>query len=147
MQPNSVSAASSGDIDILARTLWGEARGESQAGMEACAWTIRNRVFDGKNNSWWGEGYAGVCQKPWQFSCWNANDPNSPYLRGAKPIPAGEYKKAHAVAMAVVKGSVPDPTNGATHYYATTMPKPPAWAAKAKQTLKLGHHVFFKNVP
>ena len=147
MQPNLKSSASAADIDILARTLWGEARGESQAGMEACAWTIRNRVFDGKAKSWWGEGYAGVCQKPWQFSCWNSNDPNSPYLRGAKPIPAGEYKKALAVATAVVSGSVPDPTNGATHYYATTMPKPPAWAAKAKQTLKLGHHVFFKDVP
>ncbi|WP_219097748.1 cell wall hydrolase [Pseudomonas sp. UMAB-40] len=141
------TTATVADIDILARTLWGEARGESQAGMEAVAWTIRNRVFDGKAKSWWGEGYAGVCQKPWQFSCWNANDPNSPYLRGAKPIPAGEYKKALAAATAVVNGSVPDPTGGATHYYATTMPKPPTWVKGATQTLKLGHHVFFKNVP
>lgn len=140
-------AASSADIDILARTLWGEARGESQAGMEAVAWTIRNRVDDGKVKSWWGEGYAGVCQKPYQFSCWNANDVNSPYLRGAKPIPAGEYKKALAAATAVVNGTVPDPTRGATHYYATTMPKPPAWIKGATQTLRLGQHVFFKNVP
>lgn len=66
------------DRDILARTLWGEARGESQAGMEACAWTIRNRVLDGRAKSWWGEGYAGVCQKAWEFRCWNANVPNSP---------------------------------------------------------------------
>lgn len=36
---------------------------------------------------------------------------------------------------------------GATHCYATTMPKPPVWAKGAKQTLKLGHHVFFKDVP
>lgn len=147
MQPNLKSSASAADIDILARTLWGEARGESQAGMEACAWTIRNRVFDGKVKSWWGEGYAGVCQKPWQFSCWNSNDPNSPFLRGAKPIPAGEYKKALAVATSVVNGSIPDPTNGATHYYATTMPKPPVWVKGAKQTLKLGRHIFFKDVP
>jgi len=57
------------DRDILARTLWGEARGEGLAGQIAVAWTIRNRVFDGKAKSWWGEGYAGVCLKPWQFSC------------------------------------------------------------------------------
>lgn len=31
-------------------------------------------MFDGKEKSWWGEGYAGVCQKPWQFSCWNKTD-------------------------------------------------------------------------
>ena len=67
------------DRDILARTLWGEARGEGPAGQIAVAWTIRNRVFDGKEKSWWGEGYAGVCQKPWQFSCWNRN--SSDYCR------------------------------------------------------------------
>lgn len=135
------------DRDIFARTLWGEARGESLAGMQACAWTIRNRVFDGRATSWWGEGYAGVCQKPWQFSCWNANDPNSPYLLGAKPIPAGEYKRALAVAMAVMAGVVPDPTGGATHYYATTMPKPPTWVKGATLTLTLGRHLFYKDVP
>jgi spore germination cell wall hydrolase CwlJ-like protein len=135
------------DRDVLARTLYGEARGESLAGMVAVAWTIRNRVNDGKAKSWWGEGYAGVCLKPYQFSCWNKNDPNFPFLSGAKPIPVGEMAKAVMVATAVMDGAYPDPTGGATHYYATTMPKAPAWAAKAKQTLKLGHHVFFKDVP
>ncbi|AZD06253.1 Cell wall hydrolase [Pseudomonas chlororaphis] len=76
------------DRDLLARTLWGEARGEGLAGQIAVAWTIRNRVNDGKAKSWWGEGYAGVCQAPYQFSCWNKNDPNYPFLSGAKPIPA-----------------------------------------------------------
>jgi spore germination cell wall hydrolase CwlJ-like protein len=33
------------------------------------------------------------------------------------------------------------------HYYATTMPKAPTWVKGAKETLKLGHHVFFKDVP
>lgn len=53
------------DRDILARTLWGEAWGESLAGQIAVAWTIRNRVKDGKDKSFWGEGYGGVCQKPY----------------------------------------------------------------------------------
>ena len=139
------------DRDVLARTLWGESRGEGYAGMIAVAWSIRNRVdidlhSDGKPD-WWGEGYAGVCQAPWQFSCWNKNDPNYPFLSGAKPIPAGEFANCQRAAAAVIDGTAPDPTGGATHYYATTMPKAPAWAAKAKQTLKLGHHVFFKDVP
>lgn len=135
------------DRDIVARTLWGEARGESVAGQIAVAWTVRNRVFDGKPKSWWGEGYAGVCQKPYQFSCWNKNDPNYAYLNGSKQIPFREFAQAQLVADQVLTGKVLDPTGGATHYYATTMIKAPAWAAKAKQTLKLGHHVFFKDVP
>ena len=129
------------DRDILARTIWGEARGESSAGKVAVAWTISNRVLDGKEKSWWGEGYAGVCQAPWQFSCWNKTDPNYPFLIGVKEIPF------RVVADQVIDCKVPDPTSGATHYYAVAMKKPPAWAATAKQTLKLGGHVFFKDVP
>jgi len=135
------------DRDILARTLWGEARGEGLAGQIAVAWTIRNRVEDGKAKSWWGEGYAGVCLKPWQFSCWNQNDPNYPLLSGAKEIPPKQFAQAQRAADLVISGAEADITNGATHYYATTMPKPPAWAAKATQTLRLGNHLFFKDVP
>lgn len=135
------------DRDILARTLWGEARGEDFIGQIAVAWTIRNRVFDGKTKSWWGEGYAGVCLKPWQFSCWNKDDRNYAYLSGAKPIPARELGRARMAADHVIDSQAPDPTNGATHYYATSMPKAPTWAKGAKQTLTLGHHIFFKGVP
>lgn len=139
------------DIDVLARTIWGEARGEGKAGQIAVGWTIRNRVEmdlgkDGKPD-WWGEGYEGVCRAPWQFSCWNKNDPNYPYLSGARQIPRAQYTLAREAALAVIEGRQPDPTGGATHYYATTMPKAPAWAAKAKRTMKIGQHVFFKDVP
>jgi spore germination cell wall hydrolase CwlJ-like protein len=135
------------DRDMLARTLWGEARGESLAGQIAVAWTIRNRVNDGKLRSWWGEGYAGVCLAPHQFSCWNKNDPNFAYLSGARQIPFRELVQARIAADQVIDGKVPDPTGGATHYYAIAMKTAPAWAAKAKLTLKLGGHVFFKDVP
>jgi len=134
------------DRDILARTLWGEARGEGTAGQIAVAWTIRNRAFDGKEKSWWGESYAGVCQKPYQFSCWNKTDPNDQFLIDVKEIPFRELAQCLIAADQVIDGKVPDPTGGATHYYATSI-KAPAWAAKAKQTLKLGGHVFFKDVP
>lgn len=144
-------SATDKDRDILARTLWAEARGEGLNGQIAVAWTIRNRVEvdlhnDGKPD-WWGEGYTSVCLKPWQFSCWNKNDPNYAYLSGAKAIPFRELAQARIAADLVIDGKQPDPTGGATHYYATTMPKAPAWAAKAKQTLKLGHHIFCKDVP
>jgi N-acetylmuramoyl-L-alanine amidase len=135
------------DRDVLARTLWGESRGEGFDGMVAVAWSIRNRVEDHRDKSWRGDGYASVCQASWQYICWDQSDPNFPYLSGAKQIPAGEFANCQRAAAAVIDGTAPDPTGGATHYYATTMPKAPAWAAKAIQTLKLGHHIFFKDVP
>jgi spore germination cell wall hydrolase CwlJ-like protein len=134
------------DRDVLARTIYGEARGEGMAGMIAVGWTIRNRVNDGKDKSWWGEGYAGVCQAPYQFSCWNKNDPNYPYLSGAKPIPAAEFAKCKAAAIAVIDGTMADPTGGATHYYAATMPRPPAWTGVATKTVVIGQHIFYKDV-
>ncbi len=144
-------SATENDREILARTVWGEARGEGLEGQIAVAWSIRNRVEmdlhnDGKPD-WWGEGYADVCQKAWQFSCWNRNDPNYPFVSGAKPIPCREYAHACLTADQVIDSQHPDPTSGATHYYATTMSKAPAWAAQARQTLVLGHHVFFRDVP
>jgi len=139
------------DRDVLALTLWGEARGEGLAGQVAVAWTIRNRVEmdlsnDGKPD-WWGEGYTDVCRKAWQFSCWNSSDPNFPYLVGEKPIPAAQMRIARQAATAVIEGQLPDPTKGATHYFATALTQPPKWAGKSKQTLVLGRHVFFKEVP
>lgn len=139
------------DVDVLARTIWGEARGEGRAGQLAVGWSIRNRVEmdlhgDGKPD-WWGEGYIGVCQARWQFSCWNRNDPNYPYLSGARQIPGAQYTLARECAIAVMEGREPDPTAGATHYYATTMPKPPAWAASATRTCKIGRHIFYTDVP
>lgn len=86
-------------------------------------------------------------QKPYQFSCWNKTDPNFTYLSGVKLIPFREFAQAQIAADLVMTGKAPDPASGATHYYATTMPKAPDWVKGAKQTLKPGQHVFFKDVP
>lgn len=138
-------SVSAEDLDVLTRTVWGEARGEGMGGMIAVAWTIRNRVEDGKSRSWWGEGYTGVCKKPYQFSCWNSNDPNFPMMAGAKPIPTMQYKTAKAAAEAVINNVAADPTMGATHYYADTITAP-EWVSGATRTAHIGHHLFFKNV-
>lgn len=143
--------ASEKERDIVARTLWGEARGEGFAGQVAVAWAIRNRVEmdlhnDGKPD-WWGEGYAGVCLAKYQFSCWNRNDPNFSYLCGIKTIPAAQLAQARRAADDVIDGRMPDSTSGATHYYVASMSNPPGWAAKARRTVKLGRHVFYKDVP
>jgi spore germination cell wall hydrolase CwlJ-like protein len=88
-----------------------------------------------------------VCQKPYQFSCWNKNDPNYPFLSGARQIPFREFAQCRGAADQVIDGKVPDPTGGATHYYATSMPVAPKWTVGARKTLTLGHHIFFRDVP
>ncbi len=66
---------------------------------------------------------------------------------GASPLEIDARGRAEAVAMTVIRGEVPDPTGGATHYYATTMPRPPAWVKGATFTVQIGAHRFYRNVP
>lgn len=134
------------DLDVLAKTCWAEARNQGLDGQIAVAWTIRNRVNDGKSKSWWGEGYKGVCLAPFQFSCWNDGDPNYPYLMGKKPIKLSELQVAMQAATLVMASKVPDPTGGATHYYAASMKKPPSWSSHGTKTVQIGGHIFFKDV-
>lgn len=132
-------------IDILTRTLYGEARGEPHKGAIAVAWTIRNRAEDPK---WWGgPSIESVCLKPKQFSCWNVGDPNYPFLSGIKPIPSKDYVRLQEVAIAVIDGHEIDPTYGATHYHARSMRNYPVWTKNAKMTIVIGGHVFYKDVP
>ncbi len=134
------------EIDILARTIWGEARGESVSGMEAVASVILNRVaiaekFGGKY--WWGNSIETVCRKRLQFSCWNETDPNYHKL-----LAVGSDDKAFSVALRIARravgGMLDDKTNGATHYHAQSVN--PFWANSAVQTCTIGNHVFYKDV-
>jgi len=54
-------------VDVLTRTVYGEVRGESEAGQAAVAWVIRNRVAKGRAQM--GKTIKDVCLKPSQFSC------------------------------------------------------------------------------
>lgn len=138
------------DVDTLARTLWGEARGEGLHGMEAVACVIANRVrldLGGDDKpDWWGEGWTGVCQKPWQFSCWNANDPNRVKLM-AVGISDTQFAQALVLAEMAVTDNLCDMTGGATHYYDTRMPEAPKWAVGRTPTYRYKHHVFFNLHP
>jgi len=57
------------DYQILWRTIYAEARGESETGQRAVAWVIRNRTK--LNRSYMGGNtIAGFCLAPYQFECW-----------------------------------------------------------------------------
>lgn len=138
-------AETSNDIDILARTLYGEARGEGYRGMQGVANVVMNRVAMADEHPHFGDGSAaGACQAPWQFSCWNEGDPNRELLLD---LPDGDPFYAHALQIAsdAVNGILGDITFGATYYYArgSDVPK---WAAGKTPCQIIGKHLFFKNI-
>lgn len=131
------------EIDVLARTLWGEARGEGTTGMQAVACVILNRlrVARRKGKFWWGNDVIGICQKPYQFSCWNKSDPN---FRAVSAVDAGDvhFATAQRLARRVMIGVVDDVTEGATHYHAAGMV--PDWARNEKPCAVIGRHIFYR---
>ncbi|MCR6633141.1 MAG: cell wall hydrolase [Magnetospirillum sp.] len=126
--------------DILARTLWGEARGESVRGIEAVAAVVLNRAARG---GWWGGSVEAVCQKPRQFSCWNVDDPNRAKLERVDETDR-VFRICLRVARRALAGAVADPTAGATHYH--TRACLPAWARGRVPSAEIGNHLFYNDV-
>ena len=122
--------------DYLARTIYGEARGEGALGMQAVANVIMNRV---KKGGWYGASIKDVVLKPWQFSCWNDNDKNSSIIKQAN---AAQLKQAREIADKVISGELPDITGGATQYYASSI-KAPVWTKTMNKTATIGNHYFY----
>lgn len=134
----------SNDHDILARTLYGEARGEFQktdgglAALIAVGNVIMNRV---KHPTCFQRTVQEVCQHPFQFSCWNANDPNARIVRDVTDKNA-LFKECLRVAQNVMDGTWPDLTQGCDHYH--TIHVAPYWSRGKKPKYKVGRHIFFK---
>lgn len=131
------------DIDIVARTLWGEARGENYQGRVAVAWVIRNRATKSPAYNWPNTPKA-VCLQPKQFSCWNDNDPN---LSELKQVTTQDsiFKECLDIARFVLTKDISDPTHEADHYYANWI-KTPSWAVGQKVTATIGKHRFYKLI-
>lgn len=131
---------------VLARTLWGEARGEPVRGKEAVAAVVLNRVARAQARGgryWWGGDIVAVCLKPWQFSCWNAADPNRAKLLAVTEADAA-FAACLRIARRAVAGSLTDPTAGATHYHARGIHPP--WAWRLAPCAEIGGHLFYNTV-
>ena len=129
------------DIATLARTLYGEARGEGLRGIRACGHVVMNRLRDER----WPETIAKVCLQPLQFSCWNGegearlNNLSFEDLRDA-------LVWAPATAIALLY-ETDDPTNGANHYLTNKLflsGDRPSWADPHKIVAVIGNHTFLK---
>ncbi len=131
------------DLDILARTILGEARGEPFEGKVAVGRTVVTRW---KSRRWFaGKTIAGTAQKPWQYSCWNAGDPNRAKILAVQndtPI----YQECLKAAVAAVFEEGPAWLAGCTHYYAPKVIAAPDWAKGKTPAGEIGGHVFFKGI-
>lgn len=144
----------SAEIVTMAKTLYGEARGENggKRGVEglrnvmnayqAVANVIMNRaaISESKGGYWWGNTIQEIASKPSQFSTWKKDDPNYDDITNVTmndPL----FVAALRVAKGVRNGTYADNTNGAEHYYATYANKK-NWMSKGVETAEIGVHKF-----
>lgn len=113
--------------DVIARTLYAEAEGESYEGKKAVASVIWNRAKSNIGN------IVSVIKKPKQFSCWNSGTP--------KTGKGQAWKDCVSIAKEMSSGSF-TPTTNANHYYNPSLCNP-SWA-KGKKGTDIGHHRFLK---
>lgn len=144
---------------VLAITLYGEARGEQVEGRIAIASVIRNRVNTDlggdQKPDWWGEDYKGVCLAPWQFSCWTPKGGEQNYAEIMSVVRAAVngaaigpiMRECAWIAFGIIGGDIRDRVKGATHYYnpAAMVPKNrvPDWAKGKTPVALVGSHLFF----
>jgi N-acetylmuramoyl-L-alanine amidase len=124
------------DLQLAALCIWREARGEGLLGKRGVAHVIHNRAQQG-----FGYSIAHVILKPYQFSSFNANDPN------ADKWPADadhSWLDCQQTASEVLGGSDEDITNGATFYYSPPLTAPPHAWGPVDIVLKVGNLTFCK---
>lgn len=140
-----------GNLDkyqLMALTIYGEARGESTAGRIAVGSVILERV---EHRKWDGETIQEVCLMPYQFSCFLPDDPNFKALQ----MIAGDWERkyqnsvdlqqCYAVARGLIDGLIQRTPEIAEHHccqYKTVSCKA-AWAAKMKLVVTIGAHEFY----
>lgn len=119
---------------MLALCIWREARGENPDGKLAVGQVIENRVSDAR----WPDTYEAVITQPWQFSAFNASDPNSSKWPAAT---SWAWRLCWSAANRVLS-EAQDFANGANHY--CTRAVAPAWAREDKLVKEVGAHRFYR---
>lgn len=131
-----------GDLDLLAKVVWAEARSEPWEGQCAVAWVIINRL--NREPGRFPKTIQGVIKQPYAFSCFNSNDPQCERVKAVNETDPA-YLEAMRAVLAVLTGRMPDPTLGSDHYHTAGMRHYPAWASKMPLVKRLGSHLFYKE--
>ena len=120
------SGGGSGDVDLLARLISAEARGEPYEGQVAVGAVVMNRI----KSASFPNTMAGVIYQSYAFTAVNDGQINL--------TPNATAKKAAQDAM-----NGWDPTYGAIYYYNPAIATS-SWIFSRKTTVTIGNHVFAK---
>jgi len=129
------------DLEIMARTIWGEARGEPYNGQVAVGDVIMNRTRHPKR---WANTVRGVCRQKWQFATWLDHDAVHAANKRKMLDVTLEDESLRRAVRACLDAYDDDITEGSDHYYADTI-EPPPWTKNMTFTRKIGHHLFFRS--
>ena len=126
-------------ITCLARTLYWEARGDGDGGMEAIASLVMNRLgHEGFPSTVCGVVTQGKEHGACQFSWWCDGRPDD--VEEEEP-----YSHAKEIARKALNGQLKDRTGGALYFYRKgSKGSAPDWATKYIRTAEVGAHVFYK---
>ena len=130
--------------ETLALTLWGEAAGRPVRAIEATAALVLNRLraaLDPQGPGHWGRDLATICRAPFQFGCWNPNNPRHAEMLSVAPGD-GALAVCRRIASRAAAGVLPDPTGGATHAHDVAVL--PAWAIGRMPLCEIGGLVFYR---
>lgn len=133
-----------GDLDLLGRVIWAEARSEPFEGQCAIAWVILNRLA--REPGRFPDTIQGIIKQPFAFSCFNSNDPQCERVKVVSETDPTFVQAIHA-ATAVLTGRAPNPVPRADHYFVTNMKNPPSWARRMHFVKRIGAHSFFSERP
>jgi len=122
------------DEVLFARLIYGEARGESIEVKRAIADSVLNRA---KKRKWFGDTLREIILKQKQYSCFNEDDVNLKLIKDPlKYENARVWNECLSVARETLRKDNADQSNGATHYYDNSIPKP-KWAKNKSPVLTL----------
>ncbi len=127
------------DLKILAKTIYGEARGELNNFGLAPLIAVGNVVLN-RFRKKFAKSIADVCLAPYQFSCWNRKDPNYEKLKNLDES-SSIFKTCLDIAENLIEGKWPDLTDGCDHYHAKSIK--PYWAGGLTPKRIFGNHLFY----
>lgn len=129
------------DSAIAILTVACEASNQGHDARVGVAASILNRVKDGR----FGSTPAAVCLRRFQYSEWNSDAADNRNLERVASM-ADDDPVIVDCATAWNEAQTQDPTEGATHFFAESIPEP-WWAAQATFTVQLDALRFYKDVP
>ena len=132
------------EVLLLAQLLFSEATKDpklSDNDATAIAWVVKNRL---SNPERFGSTLQEVVFSPYQFTGVGSPEWEKITTNKTTEDEQGIFKRYLQIASGVLRGNIPDPTEGADHYFNPKLASP-SWAKKMKKTYTSEAHDYYKE--